>query len=320
MDYSLAEIRAFNATVQCGNFSRAAEKLGVSQPAITAQIRKLETRFDFPLLERFSKGVVPTELGRQLYRITCQYQDLEGAVEVLANPHKAPGEMTLRIATASPFVFMPLIALFRQRFSDIQLKIVSATTTDCQDMVLNREVDISLCPVLDETKGLSRLSFHAHKIIAIIPPQHLLAAQDEVNLAELAAQQLIFSRPHACTQLMVDEYFAEQNLHPSSHIVMDNRQEICEAVAHNLGIGFALENDIRPDERICIRPIAEIKTSVVEHVSWLKNRSSLPGIRDFIQLALDQRCSQIPAVTSIETDQTEKGALGAELEGQLIGA
>jgi DNA-binding transcriptional LysR family regulator len=83
MDYSLSEIRAYNAIVKCGNFSRAAEKLNVSQPAVTAQIRKLESRFEYPLLERFSKGVIPTELGKRLYHLSCQYEDLDKAIDVL---------------------------------------------------------------------------------------------------------------------------------------------------------------------------------------------------------------------------------------------
>lgn len=295
MDYSLAEIRAYNATVQCGNFSRAAEKLGVSQPAITAQIRKLESRFDYPLLERFSKGVQPTELGRQLYRITSQFSDLEGSLEILANPNKAPGELTLRVATASPLVFMPLIAEFRQRYPDINLNLISSTSLKCREMIMNREVDIAMCPVVDQPKGISRLSFHAHKVIAIIPPQHPLAEEGEVTLEQLSKEELIFSRPHALTQMVIDEGFADARLFPTSHIIMDNRNEICEAVAYNLGIGFAFENDIRPDERIVIRPIREINSKVVEHVFWLKSRNALPGIRDFIQLALELRCMAVPS-------------------------
>lgn len=289
-DYSLAEIRAFNATVQCGNFSKAAAHLGVSQPAITAQIRKLESRFEYPLLERFSKGVLPTELGRKLYRITCQFQDLEGSMDVLANPHKALGEITLKVATASPLVFMSLIAEFRQRFPDINLNLISSTSLKCQAMVLNRDVDIALCPDVEEPEGISRLSFHAHKVIAIIPVEHPLAQHEEVTLDQLSHEELIFSRPHALTQMVVDQGFAAHNLAPTSHIIMDNRNEICEAVAFNLGIGFAFQNDILPDNRIAIRPIKEIHTEVIEHVYWLKNRRTLPGIRDFIQLALEQRC------------------------------
>lgn len=293
----MAEIRAFNATIQYGNFTRAAEVLKVSQPAITAQIRKLEMRFSAPLLERFSKGVQPTDLGKRLYRITCQYQDLEGAIEVLSNPTIEPGAMTLRVATASPLVFMPLIADFNQRFPDISLKINSATTNECLQMIENREVDIALCPQVGEQKGLSRLSFHSHRLVAIVPLGHPLLQQQAVSLQQLINEPLIFSRPHSCTQAVLNDLFARHQLCPTAHVVMDNRMEICEAVTYRLGIGFAFENDIRADaSSYQIMPISEVEAAVVEHVVWLKNRRTLPGIRDFIQLALEQRCGALPAL------------------------
>ncbi|WP_286238804.1 LysR family transcriptional regulator [Neptuniibacter halophilus] len=300
MDYSLAEIRAFNATVVCGNFSRAAEKLGVSQPAITAQIRKLENRFEYPLLERFSKGIVPTELGRRLYRITSQFQDLEGAIELLANPQHISGEISLRLAVASPLVFMPLIADFRQHYPQVRLKIASHSSLKCQEMVMNREADIALCPLLDKPKGALRLAFHAHRLVAVLPAGHPLCRESEVSLVQLNRESLIFSRSHSLTQFVIDEGFSQANLEPCSHILMDNRQEICEAVSFGLGIGFAFENDIRPESRIELRPIRELSDEVVEHVCWLKNRSTLPGIRDFIQLALQQRCMALPAEEQLD--------------------
>ncbi|UGA53526.1 LysR family transcriptional regulator [Vibrio sp. VB16] len=290
MDYSLSEIRAYNAIIKCGNFSRAAEKLNVSQPAVTAQIRKLESRFEYPLLERFSKGVSPTELGKRLYHLSCQYEDLDKAIDVLANPDKHLGNVTLKVATASTLVFMPLIAQFRQRFPDVTLKLISAPTAECCDLLLKREVDIALCPMRDDLNGVSKLPFHTHSLVAIIPLAHPLAQCSEVSFEQLSRESLIYSRPFTCTQSVVDDYFNHLNLQPNTSIVMDNRQEICEAVAYNLGIGFVLENDIHSDPRFCIRPIKEVDNAVEEHVSWLKNRSVLPGIKDFVQQALELRC------------------------------
>ncbi len=289
MDYSLAEVRAFNAAIQCGNFTRAAQQLSVSQPAITAQIRKLESRFESPLLERFSRGLRPTELGKKLYQITCQYSDLQGAIEALANPQTMPGKMTLRVATASPLVFMPLIAQFNQRFPEVTLKITSVTTLLCKKMVLNREVDIGLFPSDELEAGLSRLAFSSHRLMAIVQTEHSFAALESLSVAQLRNEPLIFYKPEACTQQLLNDLFSRYQVNTSAHVVVDGRLDMCEAVAYGLGIGFALEQDIRPDVRLRTLPVVEASEHVLEHVVWQKNRSSLPGIRDFIQLTLEQR-------------------------------
>lgn len=299
MDYSMAEIRAFNATLQAGNFTRAAEQLSVSQPAITAQIRKLESRFTAPLLERFSKGVRATDLGKQLYQITRQYNDLEAAIEVLTNPTLSPGKMTLKVANASSIVFMPLIAEFSRRFPQTTLKIKSVTTSECRTLVMNRDVDIGLFPLREESGELSRLAFSSHRLMAVLRPDHPLAGKGSVSVKALAGETLIVYKPEACTQQLLEGVFGRHQLTVSGNVVVDGRLDMSEAVCHGLGVGFALEQDIRPDSRLVVMPIVEATDDVVEHVVWMKNRRSLPGIRDFIQLALEQRCGALSEVSEL---------------------
>ncbi len=295
----MAEIRAFNATLQAGNFTRAAQLLSVSQPAITAQIRKLESRFSTPLLERFSKGVRATDLGRQLYQITRQYNDLEAAVEVLSNPTLAPGKMTLKVANASSIIFMPLIAEFSRRFPLTTLKIKSVATSECRELVLNREVDIGLFPLIDERSELSRLAFSSHRLVAVLRPDHVLADKESLSVRELADESLIVYKPEACTQQLLEGVFGRHQLAVSGNVVVDGRLDMSEAVSHGLGIGFALEQDIRPNPCLKVVPVIEATEEVVEHVVWMKNRRSLPGIRDFIQLALEQRCGALSEVSEL---------------------
>ncbi|WP_022941589.1 LysR family transcriptional regulator [Psychromonas hadalis] len=287
MNYSMAEIRAFNATFQTGSFTRAAELLSVSQPAITAQIRKLESRFSGPLLERFSKGVRVTELGKRLYLITQQYHDLATAIEALSNPRISPGKMTLKVANASSVVFMPLIAEFSRRFPLVTVKIKSVTTSECRELVLDRAVDIGLFPLMDEHCELSRFAFSSHRLVAILHPDHYLAGKSALLVRELAMEALIVYKPEACTQQLLENVFGRHQQNVCSNVVVDNRLDMLEAVCHGLGIGFSLEQDIRPNPRFVILPIIEATDKVIEHVVWIKNRRGLPGIRDFIQVAME---------------------------------
>jgi DNA-binding transcriptional LysR family regulator len=289
-DYSLKEIRAFNATVQHGNFTRAAEVLQVSQPAITAQIHKLESRFEYPLLERFSRGVRLTEFGRQLYKITCQFQDLDSALDLLCNPDREPGEMTLRITSASSLIFMPVVAGFNREYPTTRLKINSATTTECIQQLLAREADIGLFPLREPNPALSRLTFASHRLVALIKHDHPLASTSAVSLSQIAGEPLIFYKPGACTQQVVDSLFEKHQIKAKSNMIVDNRLDVTEAVRHSLGIGFALAKDIRPEPDIAVVPITEATEDVEEHIVWLKNRSTLPGLRTFIQYALETKC------------------------------
>lgn len=288
----MAEIRAFNATVQAGNFTRAGQLLGISQPAITAQIRKLEGRFPLPLFERISRGVRLTAFGERLHRVTRQYQDLDTLLGELSEPDGEPQQRIIRVATASPLVFMPLLAEFNARYPDASLGIRVGTTLECRKLLLEREVDIGLFPLARRSGELSSLPYASHHLTAIVPVEHPLASCERVSVVQLMDYPLIFSRIDSYTQQQIEKAFASRQLEPVSHVFMDSRHDTCEAVVCGLGIGFALGNDIRPDPRYRAVPLVEMAEPIIEHLIWLKVRSEFSGIRDFVNLALETQYQQ----------------------------
>lgn len=293
MEFSQSEIRAFNATVEEGNFTRAGARLGISQPAITAQIRKLEGRFSQPLFERVSRGVQLTALGKRLYRITRQYSDLDTQLQELVEPDQDQLSRVVRVATASPLVFMPLLAEFNTRYPQVSLRVLTGTTPECLQLLQEREVDIGLFPLSKRSPELSSLPYNEHSVAAIVPADHPLAVLPEVSVTQLMDCRLIFPKNNSFTRKCIDGAFSGQNLKPTVHLFMDSRHDTCEAVVHGLGIGFALQKDIRPDTRYRAVPIRELDQPVVEHLVWLRSRSELAGIRDFVGLALDQQSARV---------------------------
>ncbi len=287
----MAEIRAFNATVTQGNFSRAAQFLSVSQPAITAQMQKLEARFDSQLLERNHGGVKLTDLGRKLYKITQQYQDLETLIKQLAQEDLTARNRDIQVATSSPLLFLPLTVEYRKLYPDANVKVINGTTEECKAMLLAREVDIGMFPVENGNPELARLSFHTHKLVAIVPIDHKIAKLDTVSVDELMNHPLIYTKKGAITQEYVDLAFASKGHYPEPNICLDGRFETCHAVHLGLGIGFAFVEDVPKDEGLAQVPIKEEPNETTEHICWLKSRSNVQGIRDFVDMALE-KCSE----------------------------
>ena len=288
MSISLSEIRAFNAVVEHGNFTRAASALEVSQPAVTAQIRKLESRSGQYLLERTPSGFELTNHGRRLYQVSRQYTDLGNALDAVLSADEQAAIPSIKIATASALIFMPLLAEFRRQYGDTRIEINSTSSAECLSQLLNREVDIGLFPLAEKHSAISQFEFHRHLLVAIVPKTSALCELEDVSIHTLAQQPLIFSAHTCYTQFCLDELLTEQGIQGESYIRLDHRHEICEAVIHGLGIGFAFEHDIRKDERYQTIRIKEASQAAVEHVVWLKNRSIMPAVQEFVQLALEQ--------------------------------
>lgn len=291
MSISLSEIRAFNAVVEHGNFTRAASALEVSQPAVTAQIRKLESRSGYYLLERTPSGFELTNHGKRLYQVSRQYTDLGNALDAVLSTDIQTPLPSIKVATASALIFMPLLAQFRQQYADTRIDINSISSADCLSQVLNREVDIGLFPLAEKHASLSSFEFHRHNLVAIVPKSSPLSELKTVSIKALAKYPLIFSAHSCYTQLCLDKLLLAHKVVAHSHIRLDHRHEICEAVIHDLGIGFAFEHDIRPDTRFVSLAIMEASEPAIEHVVWLKNRSIMPAVQEFVQLALEQIAS-----------------------------
>lgn len=288
MSISLSEIRAFNAVVEHGNFTRAASALEVSQPAVTAQIRKLESRSGHYLLERTPSGFELTNHGRRLYQVSRQYTDLGNALDAVLTAETQATLPSIKIATASALIFMPLLAQFRQQYKETRLEVYSTSSAECLSLVQNREVDIGLFPLAEKRSALSSLEFHRHHLVAIVPKSSPLSELKEVSVKDLVQHPLIFSAHSCYTQQCLEKLLLSQGVVGRSHIRLDHRHEICEAVIHGLGIGFAFENDIRPDDRYVTLAIVEACEPAIEHVVWLKNRSIMPAVQEFVQLSLEQ--------------------------------
>ncbi|MEM5527851.1 LysR family transcriptional regulator [Gammaproteobacteria bacterium AS21] len=284
MDITLSEIRSFNALVKFGSFTQAAKHLGVSQPAITAQVRRLEARTNQVLLERHHKEIKPTQLGLKLYHLSCEYINLDSAVDEIFN--EQPGEQfQLCIATASPIIFMPLIAAFSERYPDAQLQVITGATDFCRSALINNEADIGLFPMYGTQHNFESMAFHHHYLMAIVHPNHPLANAQTIDIKQLSEESIIAHNSDSYTQRYADQMFAQQGLTPTSTMTMDMSEHICNAVALGLGVGFGLSDDIREDNKRYRLVAIDDEDGVIEHVSWLPLHSKKRGIAEFIALA-----------------------------------
>ncbi len=284
MSLSHAQMRAFNAVVREGSVSRAAVTLGLSQPAVTTQVRKLESAYGVQLFERTAEGVTPTALGRRLYALTQQVDDVEQAATALLEAG-AHAPQALRIATPSPQVFMPLIAAFKAAYPSVNVSVRLGSTGEAVDLLHDRQVDVGLLHLETHDERFSQLPYRPQRLHALLPRDHPLAARDAVTLAELAAEPMVTRSGPSLTQAMGDRAMGAAGLAPEPVLVLETREAVREAVAAGIGVGFMLHNDRAPDPRLVDRPIRGAGEEAWEAVVWLRARDRLPAIRTFARLA-----------------------------------
>lgn len=239
----IRQLKAFLVIAETQTFTAGARRLGITQAAISMQIRQLEDELGIQLFTRTPRRVIITEAGEALLdRARRILNDHDGAVAEIAEI--AGGQFgRLRIGTASGTFAMnqlPSIILQLQKsrpYADVTVH--SGTSHELVERILNGEVDTAFVSLPVENLNITTETLFTDELVAIAHPAHPLANERQITAAALANEDLILGEQGGNTRRMIDEFFANANVRP--HIVMElARQEaINEMVENDLGVGMA---------------------------------------------------------------------------------
>jgi DNA-binding transcriptional LysR family regulator len=239
---TLHQLEVFAAVVAAGSFSGAARRLGLTQPAVSLQIRGLEEHFGTVLLDRFARGVRLTEAGQQVHahtaRILMLLQDLEAAVR--GETDAPAGVLHLGCSTTPGDWLLPrLLTAFRERYPNVQLNVEVTDTAIVLDRLLRRQYDLGLVGGVGHTDRLEFVPFAADELLLIAPRDHPLASRAEVAPAELATYPFVFREEGSGTRAAAEQALERLGL-PRLPVatVLGSGEAVKQAVAAGVGLAF----------------------------------------------------------------------------------
>lgn len=287
----LAQLRAFAAVARERSVSRAARMLGVSQPAVTMQIRSLEDAAGIRLFERTGTGVEPTPLGLALMAETSGLLEIEHAAARVLQASIDLRSGVLRIACASLNPGMRLIAEFRRRYPGVELEIAIGNWERVVHAVFERQADVAILTGAPDDDRITVSPFVTQRIVALVPSGHRLARRRQLDLRTLGAQSLIFRSRDSLTQRSIERIAAANGVRLRSTLTLESREAVYEAVRHGLGIGFVFEHaSTRSDGTVRI-PVVELSQEFSEDVFCLRQRARQRAIAALFALLAEFRAA-----------------------------
>lgn len=267
---NLDHLQAFADIVAQGSFSAAAARRGLTQPAISLQLRQLENRLGTRLIERVGKRMLPTAAGRALLlhagRIDAA---VEAAVADLAQ-HAAEVGGRVRIgsgATACIYLLPPLLRELRQRFPGLELTVNTGNTDDMLRAVAENRLDLALVTLPPPRRGqvpdLGR-AFQAEPLLndefVAVAPGDFSAWPKAVTPHWLAQQPLVLYETGANTRSLVDTWFASAGPAPRAAMELGSVEAIKQLVGAGLGLTvlprMALPQTAQPEDSLSWRSLA----------------------------------------------------------------
>jgi DNA-binding transcriptional LysR family regulator len=247
------QLAAFCAVVERRSFSQAAEQLGVTQPAVSLQIRSLEKRLGLQLVDRSGRRVEPTEAGRRLYRSAQRLLALEE--QLLAElGEEVEGELAGRLeigASTGPggTVLPVVLAEFQQQHSGVHVALSVSDTQRVIEQVARRELELGVVGAARRQRGVVFEPFFRDEVVLAVPRGHRFANRS-VSLDELKKEPLVLMQEGAGVRQVIDDELREAGVRLRDldvRLELGLQESARSAVIGGFGVTFISRSAIEAD-------------------------------------------------------------------------
>ncbi|MFE9097741.1 LysR family transcriptional regulator [Streptomyces sp. NPDC007264] len=278
----LRQLEYFVAVAEERNFTRAAERVHISQSGVSAQIRRLERELGAELFDRSARTVVLTAAGK------AALEHARAALAAAGAVGQAVGEVTdvirgrLTVGMVIGCTLTPLfdaLAAFHRAHPGVEISLLEDGSDRLVEGVRAGAVDVALIGAAATTpEGLDALTVISERLVAAVPAGHPLAKRRRVTLRDLAAHPLVCMPPGTGLRTVFDRACAAQGLHPAIALQAGAADAIADLAARGLAVAVLSESmAARHRDRLTARTLDDVDTPAVLALVWKGTHS--PGVR-----------------------------------------
>jgi LysR family transcriptional regulator, low CO2-responsive transcriptional regulator len=238
MNLSLRQLRVFEAVARLSSYTRAAEELHLSQPAVSMQVHQLEEAVGLPLFERMGKAIALTEAGREVHQysrsINQSLQEMEEVLEALKGVNR--GRLLVAVASTVNYFAPRLLAVFHQLYPGIGLRLDVTNRASLVRSLEANSIDIALMGVPPQDVDVEAEAFTENPLVVIAPPDHPLAAERSIPPARLTGEVFVMREAGSGTRQSMERHFREAGLTIRHGMQMTRNEAVKQAVRSGLGL------------------------------------------------------------------------------------
>jgi aminoethylphosphonate catabolism LysR family transcriptional regulator len=283
---NFAQLRAFNAVATHRTFSTAAQALGVTQSAITQNIKSLEESVGTHLFTRTAAGVELTasayDLLPRVREIVLALEDLDarmGKTRDLRSGH-------LSVGLCAPYVAMPIFEKFAGTYPGVTFSVRLDNSSNLLDLVAQYDVDVAVVTLLEPKAGFACEKLFDQEVRILVHRNHPFWKRDHVTLAQLRGEPFILREAGSMTRQIFERALAKRDIEIATRLMLGSREAVKEAVGAGLGLGIVLDREIGHDPRLRGLCVKDADMSAGEYLVTLAKNRDRGVIREFFALAV----------------------------------
>lgn len=271
--FTFRQLEIFNSVAKHLSYTRASEELHLSQPAVSMQVKQMESLIDATLTEKIGKKLYLTDIGKVMWEYAIKTIDEKAAlVERLeALKGQESGHFCLAVPeTANQFMTL-VLAQFRKEHPGIKVELKIDHRKGLLTMLKENQTDLVIMGKGPDDMELNQAPFMANPLVAIAPPKHEFIDKKEIYLSDLADVDFVVQDESWGTRIAMERFFDVQDFECNTMMEMPNTEAIKQAVA--AGLGYAIvslhtlqqETALKQIEVLKIKELPIMRTWFVTH-------------------------------------------------------
>jgi len=284
---NLRTLRVFEAVASCGSFSRAAEQLEMTQPAVSMQIRQLETEVGVALFDRQQRQRM-TDAGRELLQhariIGAQVRAAEAALmahgtdtsEGMARGQR--GLLHIGVVSTAHYFAPRLLHAFNQLHPEVRLKLTVAKRAQVLAMLQEHQLDIAISGYPPSEGDLEATTFARNPHCIVAHPDNPLAQRRRLRWADLRDEHFIFREPGSATRQFLEQLLQQQSIQVRAGMELAGNETIKQAVMCGMGISFLSAHTFQVELQAGLMTVLDV-LDMPKHIDWcfVQRRDTLLG-------------------------------------------
>jgi len=303
---TLRQLRTFVIVARRQSFSRAAEELHLTQPAVSEHIKQLEMHVGAPLFEKLGKRIFLTRAGEEMLRhshdIIDQFAKAEAAMERVRS--NADDRLRVGMITAGGYLFPHLLGVFMQKHEGIELEVTVQNHDDLMQRLEENLTDIAVMVGASKSAAIISQPFAPHPFVIVASPAHPLARVRHIPLQALIKERFLVREQGSDTWQMMKQRLLDKLAEPVATLEIASTEAIKQGVIAGLGVSFLSSHTIGAELESGTLTVLDVEQFPVID-QWLiayRADKRLSGValafRDFL---LEQGAAQIARIAGQHT-------------------
>lgn len=239
-NFTFRQLKLLEAVARNSSFTRAAEELHLTQPAVSIQIKQLEDEVGMPLFEHMGKKIFLTAAGREMYgfsrTIAQQFTDIRRVLDEMKGIHH--GKLDIAVASTAKYFAPYLLAAFCKQHAGITVNLNVTNREAVLRELADNIPDMAIMGSPLKGRDLVAEPFMSNPLVVIAPPNHPLAQGGRIPLQTLLEESFIVRERGSGTRNAIERFLEEQNQTMTTTMEMSRNEAIKHAVMAGLGLGI----------------------------------------------------------------------------------